>query len=177
MPKLRAARSRTRAAAVMLLVADIALLVYLLSPLRPRPSVRQAELEQARSELELKQKQVAPLLGMDEKLQKAQVDLDQFYRQRFAARGSAIAAELGKLAAGSGVQLSGARYENEDSGVAGLARVKVQVGVEGAYPSTVKFINGLERDRTFFLLNSIALEQQQGGTVRLQLKLETYQRS
>ncbi|PYX79932.1 MAG: hypothetical protein DMG66_03335, partial [Acidobacteria bacterium] len=108
---------------MMLLIADIALLVYLLSPLRPRPSVRQAELEQARSELELKQKQVAPLLGMDEKLQKAQVDLDQFYRQRFAARGSAIAAELGKLAAGSGVQLSGARYENEDSGVAGLARV------------------------------------------------------
>jgi len=177
MPKLRAARSRTRAAAVMLLVADIALLVYLLSPLRPRPSVRQAELEQARSELDLKQKQVAPLLGMDEKLQKAQVDLDQFYRQRFAARGSAIAAELGKLAAGSGVQLSGGRYENEDSGVGGLARVKIQVSVESAYPSTVKFINGLERDRMFFLLNSIALEHQQGGTVRLQLKLETYQRS
>ena len=177
MPKLQAARSRTKAAATLLLIVDVALLVYLFSPLRPRPSVRQAELEQARSELELKQKQVAPLLGMDQKLQKAQVDLDQFYRQRLAARGSAIAAELGKLAAASGVQLSGARYENDDSGVAGLTGVKIQVGVEGAYPSTVKFINGLERDRMFFLLNSIALDQQQGGTVRLQLKLETYQRS
>jgi hypothetical protein len=39
----------------------------------------------------------------------------------------------------------------------------------------VKFINGLERDKMFFLIDGINLAEQQGN-VRLQLKLETYLR-
>jgi type IV pilus assembly protein PilO len=40
----------------------------------------------------------------------------------------------------------------------------------------VKFINALERDKMFFLIDGVNLAEQQGN-VRLQLKLETYLRN
>jgi type IV pilus assembly protein PilO len=84
---------------------------------------------------------------------------------------------LGKLAARNGVRISNAKYTRKDAGLAGLARVEIDASLEGDYLQAVKFINALERDRMFFILNSIDLgEQQQGGFVRLGLKLETYLR-
>jgi len=41
----------------------------------------------------------------------------------------------------------------------------------------VRFINPLERDPVFFIINSVELGGEQAGVVRLQLKLETYQKA
>jgi hypothetical protein len=41
----------------------------------------------------------------------------------------------------------------------------------------MRFINALERDKTFFIVNSVVLGDAQGGSVKLQLKLETYLRN
>jgi len=41
----------------------------------------------------------------------------------------------------------------------------------------VRFINALERDRLFFIIDSVELGGEQGGLVKLQLKLETYQKA
>jgi hypothetical protein len=38
----------------------------------------------------------------------------------------------------------------------------------------VRFINALERDQQFFLVDSVVLGGEQNGVVKLQLKLETY---
>jgi type IV pilus assembly protein PilO len=38
----------------------------------------------------------------------------------------------------------------------------------------VRFVNALERDQLFFLVDSVVLGGEQGGIVKLQLKLETY---
>ncbi len=47
----------------------------------------------------------------------------------------------------------------------------------GDYLQVVKFINAMERDKTFFILDSVTLGEAQGGTVRVQLKFETYLKS
>ena len=52
----------------------------------------------------------------------------------------------------------------------------MEVSLSGDYLQEVKFINALERDKMFFLVDGITLGEQQGN-VRLQLKLETYLRS
>jgi len=36
------------------------------------------------------------------------------------------------------------------------------------------FINGIERDRTFFVVGTVTLTGQQGGMVNLRLRLDTY---
>jgi len=38
----------------------------------------------------------------------------------------------------------------------------------------VRFINSLERDQIFLLINSVGLGGEQGGQVKLELKMETY---
>jgi type IV pilus assembly protein PilO len=54
--------------------------------------------------------------------------------------------------------------------------LNMEITLSGDYLQEVKFINALERDNMFFLIDGIALAEQQGN-VRLQLKLETYLRS
>ena len=45
------------------------------------------------------------------------------------------------------------------------------------YLQLVRFINALERDPVFFIIDSVELGGEQGGVVKLQLKLETYQKA
>ena len=44
----------------------------------------------------------------------------------------------------------------------------------GDYLQLVRFINSLERDQMFFLVNSVVLGGEQGGVVKLELKMNTY---
>jgi type IV pilus assembly protein PilO len=83
---------------------------------------------------------------------------------------------LGKVADENAVHLSGVRYEQKDAPIEGLQKLNMEITLSGDYLQEVKFINALERDNMFFLIDGIALAEQQGN-VRLQLKLETYLRS
>jgi type IV pilus assembly protein PilO len=177
MPNLKKIRAWIYAVITLLLLVDIGLVVYLVSPLRARPGVAQQELDAARQQLERARAQAAPLQGMDQKLKTAQHDLDAFYRERFASRASAIATELGKLATANGVQLSGAHYDEKETSVPGLHQVRIEAELDGQYLNEVKFVNALERDKMFFVLNDVTLGAQQGGAVKLQLRMQTFLRS
>jgi type IV pilus assembly protein PilO len=123
--------------------------------------------------LKAKRSESLPLRGMDKKLVQAETDLAAFYRDRFPEQASAVPEELGKLAGSSGVRVTEARYTSE-AGAAGLQRVSMDATLAGDYLQVVKFLNALERDRMFFVIDEVTLNEQQGGGVRLQLKLETY---
>ncbi|HEV2112881.1 MAG TPA: hypothetical protein VGR50_01955 [Terriglobales bacterium] len=177
MPNLNKTRKRMVAAMVVLGVLDVALVAFLFSPWAVRPAAREQALKEAQDQFAAKQRAVGPLLGMDQKLATSQVQLDEFYKARLPARNSAIVAELGKLAASNGVRLAGAKYEQKASSLPGMTRVEIGAGLEGEYANTVKFINALERDKMFFILDKVDLNSQQGGSVRLALSLETYIKS
>ena len=83
---------------------------------------------------------------------------------------------LGKLAAANGIQIAAVKYDDKDAPVEGLRKLEIELALSGSYLQEVKFINALERDKTFFLIDGVTLGEQQGN-VRLQLKLETYLRS
>jgi hypothetical protein len=177
MPNLKRRRPQIYAVITLLLLVDIGLVVYLVSPLRPRPATIQEQLQQAQGQLQKARLEASPLQGMDQKLKTAQSDLDRFYRERFPVRGSAIAMELGKLAAANSVQISGAQYDEKESSIPGIHQVKIQAELDGQYVNEVKFINALERDKMFFILNGVGLAAQQGGAVRLQLRMQAFLRT
>ena len=56
----------------------------------------------------------------------------------------------------------------------GLTHVRVDANISGDYVAAVKFINAAERDKMFFIVDQVNLGEQQGGTVRLAVGLETY---
>jgi Tfp pilus assembly protein PilO len=159
-----------------LVVLDLLCVGYLLSPYGRSRAARVQEYNELRAQLTAKRQDVLPLRGMDGKLKQASEDIDGFYGQRFPAQYSAVAAELGKLAGEESVRFASIKYDDKETAIEGLRKLNMEVTLSGDYLQEVKFINAVERDKMFFLIDGISLAEQQ-GVVRLQLKLETYLRS
>lgn len=177
MADLRRTRHTLRTVLIVLLLVDVAAAVFLLTPLGPSRQRKQEEYDRVRAELQRKQREVVPLRGMDQKLVTAAGQIETFYGERLPGHSSAIAERLGKLADANHVQIASTRYETKEADVAGLRRVAIETTVNGDYLAVVRFINALERDPMFFILSGVQLAEQQGGTVRLALQLETYLKS
>lgn len=121
-----------------------------------------------------------PLEGLDEKLAQATKDSDKFYQQRLPYSISEVVGELGALSKKQGAKLTRANYAYAPvlAGTAGeLTEAKVDASFSGDYRPLVLLVNGLERDKMFFVINGMTLTGQQSGTVGLRLQLTTYLRS
>jgi type IV pilus assembly protein PilO len=121
----------------------------------------------------------APLEGLDAKLAEATGESDVFYKKRLPSAYSQMLTELGALSKTDHVRLSGVQYGQTPvlEGSAGeLTQVSMDANLTGDYRSLMTFINGLERDRMFFLVNSLSLNGAQSGTVNLRMRLTTYLR-
>ena len=101
--------------------------------------------------------------------------IDDFYKTRFSAHDSDVAETLGNLSKVTGVKIETAKYKADDPEPVGLRRVEIEASIKGDYQPLMKFLNGLERSKVFFIVNSIGLATQ-NGPIQLEMKLETYQK-
>lgn len=159
-----------------LVVLDLGCVAYLLSPAGRSREARQDDLVALRAQLAAKRQEVAPARGMDGKLKQASSDIAGFYKERFPTEYSAVSEDLGKLASETGVHIAAVKYDDKDAPVEGLRKLNIEVAISGSYLQEVKFINALERDKLFYVVDGVTLGEQQGN-VRLQLKMETYLRT
>jgi type IV pilus assembly protein PilO len=176
MASIRETRTKLMPVVIALVILDLACVGYLLSPAGRSRQARQREYYKLREQLAAKQQEVLPTRGMDQKLKQASLDITDFYKGRFPAQYSEVSQELGKVGADTGVRFAGVKYDEKDAVIEGLRRLNIEISLSGDYLQEVKFINALERDKMFFLVDGVALGEQQGN-VRLQLKLETYLRA
>lgn len=176
MPDLR--NTRRKMGVALGVMAGISLLSVgvLISPLVGSPAARQQELLQLRAQLTSKNRQVEPLRGLDKKIPLATQQIDQFYKERFSAHDSDVAEALGNLSKETGVKLQSVKFALGDPEPVGLRRESIEASIEGDYQPLIKFLNGLERSKVFFIVNSIGLATQ-NGPIQLQMKLETYQKA
>ena len=150
----------------------------------------------AQQQVQLKSAELAakPLEGLDVKLASASERSDEFYRDRLPLSYSGIASELGELKQKSKVRLSRVNYSQPaatngrkapegpggtlvpSTGRNQLTEVLMDASLTGDYRSVVEFINGLERDKTFFLIDGITLTGQQSGQVSLRIRTTTFLR-
>jgi hypothetical protein len=117
-----------------------------------------------------------PLRGLDKKIAQAQLDEQAFYKKRFPDSYSEVQTELGKLAVQNNVLLNRVQYA-QGKPSEGVSEVLMDASLSGDYAPVVRFINGLERDKIFFIIGRIALSGQQSGIVSLRLQLLTYLRA
>lgn len=176
MATIREIRRATTPVIVVLGLLIVGCLVYMFSPAGRSRQAREREFEELQSEVLAKRKDVLPTRGMDQKLRQASTDMGTFYDQRFPSQYSTVTEELGKVANETGVHFAAVKYDDKAAPIEGLRQLSVEITLSGDYLQEVKFINALERDKIFFLIDGIQLGEQQGN-VRLQLKLETYLRS
>lgn len=120
-----------------------------------------------------------PLRGVDAKVAKSTADADRFYRDRLPLLQSQVVAELGDLAKKNNVRLTRVTYTPAEV-LAGtpnqLTEEKMDASLSGDYRPLMQFINALERDRMFFVIDGVTLTGQQTGLVNLRLGLTTYLR-
>ena len=176
MASIREVRKTLVPVLIGLVVLDLACIGYLFSPAGRSREARQRDLDALQLQLAAKRQEVLPTRGMEGKLKQASSDIDGFYKERFPAQYSSVSEELGKLGTQSGVQIAAVKYDDKDAPVEGLRKLNIEVALSGGYLQEAKFINALERDKLFFVIDGVTLGEQQGN-VRLQLKVETYLRS
>ena len=175
MADLRQTRNQLRIAIAALVLVDILALVVLFTPLGGSAEARQAEM--SRLNFERKQRATAPWRGLDKKIPLAQKEIDDFYRDRLPGEDSAISADLGKLASETGVKVSSVKYTTKDAGIDGLQKIEIAADLSGDYLQLMRFVNALERNKLFFLVDDVELGSEQNGIVKLQIELETYLRT
>ena len=174
MPDLRQTRKKIKTALSIMLGVDLVAAIVLISPLVGSTDARRQQLNQLWSELQLKTRQVEPLRNLPERVKMASAQITDFYEKRFPQHESQILTEFGKLASAEGITIGQAKYKAGQAGTGNLLPVEMEADLTGNYVSLAKFINALERDQMFFIINSITLGGEQQGPVKLNMKLETY---
>jgi Tfp pilus assembly protein PilO len=177
MPDSRDTRKKIQIGIAVLLAVDVIAAVVMFSPLVGSERSRREQLDQLWRELQQKTRAAEPLRDFDKKIVTARQQIDDFYKNRLPGQDSAIYEEMGKLAGQSGVHIGQIRSKAKDTESVGLRPVEIDADFSGGYLQLVRFINGLERDPLFFIVDSVQLGGEQGGVVKLQLKLETYQKA
>jgi type IV pilus assembly protein PilO len=117
--------------------------------------------------------EMRPLRGLPEKVDLSHKQADQFFGTRFPSGYSTISSAVDDLAAKNNVHLTRVSYVQKPA-IPGLAEVQLDANLSGEYAPLMHFINGLERSKTFFLINGLTFTGQQGGLVNLRLRLITY---
>jgi type IV pilus assembly protein PilO len=119
--------------------------------------------------------QTAPLRGLGAKVDDSRKQIDAFYAKRIPPSYSAILEAIGQLKAKAPVVLSRAGY-TQAVGSGDLTEIRIDAGLSGDYAGIMRFVNGLERSQTFFVIRAMALTGQQSGTVNLRLQVSTWLR-
>ncbi|HXY77741.1 MAG TPA: hypothetical protein VEH47_02950 [Candidatus Acidoferrales bacterium] len=177
MPELGKSRRKLKIAIAVMLAADAIALAVLFSPLVGSVESRRLQIYELRAELTKKNREVAPLRGMDKKIVLAKNQIGSFYKNRFAATDSELANELGKLAAENGIRIQQATYKQEDPETSGIIPVEIHGGFSGDYLQLVRFINTLERSKMFFMVDGVELAGEGAGPVKLGITIHSYLRS
>lgn len=131
----------------------------------------------ANRQIELKtlELQTAPLRGLDQRVVDARKQIQEFYEKRVPANYSSISMQIGDLATKTGVHVSRLAY-NPGATTGDLTEISLDSSITGEYPQIMHFVNGLERDKAFFIIRAMAFTGQQGGQVSLRLRLSTWMR-
>jgi Tfp pilus assembly protein PilO len=168
-----------RAVVALVLILDGALIAanYRLTA---SPEATSDELRLLRRHRDLMAADIRRASDIRKSLPDVEAQSSTFYEKDLRPEGtgySSALADLDSLAHQAGLQITSAHYREKGIEKRGVNEVSISISMEGAYPSLVSFINGLERSGNFYLLDSLSLDSSSEGNLRLSLELRTYFRS
>jgi type IV pilus assembly protein PilO len=166
------------AGVAVLVLLDLYLIVHLIFLWQGLNANNADALDQQRVQLIAAQISAKPLRGLDTKLVQSTHDANAFYETRLPYADSQVLAEIGVLTRKAGVRWTHAQYSYNPqlSGNDSLSQMSIDASVSGDYRPIVEFINSVERDKLFFVINGVNLTGQQTGQVNLRIRLTTYLR-
>jgi type IV pilus assembly protein PilO len=161
--------------AAILLVLNVYLIAHVMFLWSKGGSSGEEALSQAQAQKLAADLASRPLRGLDSKLAISADEANKFYEVRLPYAYSNLATELGEVAKRTNVKLSRVQYQQQAPSN-GVTEVRMDAALTGDYVSLAHFINGLERNKSFFLITAIGLSGQQSGIVNLRLRITSYLR-
>jgi type IV pilus assembly protein PilO len=159
--------------AVAILILNLVLGIRLAFAWQTAQGKPEEQLNAQRAELKTLNLENAPLRGLDTKIAKASKAIEAFYGKRIPPNESTFLAELGDLSVKNHVRLTRVAYTQVPA-IPSLVKIRMDASLSGDYPAIMGFINGIERDKIFFVIDTLTLNGQQGGLVNLRLRLSTF---
>lgn len=126
-------------------------------------------------QLKALEKGIAPLRGLEKRVDDSRAQMRAFYSKRIPPNYSSIATRIGQLALKGPVRLTRVQYTQGAAG-SELTEISMDATITGEYQQIMRFMNSMERDQTFFVIRGMQLTGQQGGLVSLRLKVSTWLR-
>lgn len=176
MGNLAKTKRRFAIALTVFVIADLALLGFLLWP-GSSASAQRAQEESLQQQSRSLAAEVAPLRGMDQKLIQTRADLKTLYQERIPAHWSVVSQELQRLTAETGVTAKAIKYnpvKSEKNALPDVQNIEIDTSITGEYSKVAHFINAIEQDKLLFIISQVALTGQEGGQVTLQIKFQTF---
>lgn len=142
------------------------------------PAVAEARRGQLEREVAVRETEVARLRRAREMLPQARPALAAFLREHIPTEGtgfSAVAVALSNAARTAGVQLENVSYKTRtERNETQLVSVEVSADLQGAYSNLLRYLELLEQDPGFYLIEELAVVSSQRGGLKLQTRLVTY---
>jgi Tfp pilus assembly protein PilO len=167
---------------VALVAADVALAVYgwnLSSARRP-----QQDLAILTRNRDLLRADIARAQDIRQRIPAIQKDCDLFEESLYPASTgySSVSAELGALAAKSGLQLESRSFQQGEVKGRNLERVEIEAVVTGSYAGVVRFLNGLQHSKNVYAVAGLTAKGDEGpqsarGQVHVSMHIQTYFRT
>jgi type IV pilus assembly protein PilO len=161
------------AGVALLLILNLVLAVRLFLAWSTLRAAGTDQLLQQQTALRAMQLEMLPLKGLPQKVDVSRTQANEFFGARFPAAYSTISATIYDLASKNSVHVTNLSY-TPSRAPEGLVELRMDASLTGEYSALMHTINGLERSKTFFLISGLTLTGQQGGSVNLRLRLNTY---
>jgi len=163
---------------VLLLGLDAAVYFGWLKGSELSPAVAAARITQLERDVEPREAEVKRLRRVREMLPQARPTLASFVRERFPSERagfSAVAVALSTAARSAGVQLENVSYRTRtDRTRAELVMVEVSADLQGGYSNLLRYLELLEQDPGFYLIEDLGVVSSQRGGLKLQMRLVTF---
>jgi Tfp pilus assembly protein PilO len=167
-----------------IVLADIVLITYSLDAAASKRSPER-EMAAETTEIKLLTADVERARDIRKEIPQTRADCDQFESALPAARTfySAINAELTSIGKQSGLLVSSIDFRTSNLAAHGMSEVLVDAKVTGNYTSVVRFLNGVQRSKNYYIVDSLALSKDISaaaaapdapGVVSVDLHLKSY---
>ncbi|HKS82794.1 MAG TPA: GspMb/PilO family protein [Candidatus Acidoferrales bacterium] len=167
-------------ALLVLVMADIALAVFLSQSGTHSEMAMRTERDRLAMTAKLLNADVRRADKIRASLPQVGKDCTKFYEKTFPSADvgySSIESDLDSIASHAGLRTSGVSFKPTELKDRGVTQLEITAELNGDYASIIRFINGLEVSKNFYLLNDLSLDSASTGGIRLQLKLHTYFRT
>jgi len=164
----------------VLLAADAGLALYSWQ-LASSPHTPQAEFDEQNLQLKVLRGGIKSAQSIKDDMPATRKDCEKFEHSLLpeSTGYSLVTAELDEIAKKAGLQIVSRAFKQKEVENRGMAEVSLDATVNGDYGSVVKFVNGLQRSQSLYIIDSLALasdtqNRAAAGAIRVELRLRTY---